>query len=105
MMVKSVSLGIIDSSHVDNNIELVEDRLLPCAHYDGICKLACLQQHDGGKDFVAVKRIGVCPDELLGRLGLDLIEFFHFLGTHDNKIICDAALVLKVFGQVRYLGH
>ena len=105
MMIKSVSFGIVHSSHVDNYIELVEDRLLSSAHYDAVCKLACLKQHYCGKDFVAMEGIRVRSDELLGRLGLDLVELFHFLSAHDNKIISDAALILEVLSQLGDLRH
>jgi len=105
MMIKSVPLGIVDASNVDNNIELVKDIFLSSAHDDAVCKLACLQQHYSSKDFIAVEGIRVCADDLLCRLSLDLIELFHFLGTHDNKIISDFALVLQILGQVGDLRH
>ena len=105
MMIKSVPLGIVDTAHVDDNIELVEDILLSSAYDDAVCKLACLQQHYSSKNFITVEGIRMCADDLLCRLGLNLIELFHFLGTHDNKIISDFALVLQVLSQVGNLRH
>lgn len=57
VVIKSISLGIIDASHVHNNIKLVEDVIIARPHNNRISKLARLQEHRRGEHFVAMERL------------------------------------------------
>ena len=57
VVIKSISLGIIDASHVHNNIKLIEDVVIARPHNNRISKLARLQEHRRGEHFVAMERL------------------------------------------------
>ena len=107
VMVESVPSWIIDAANINHNVKLVEDVFLTRPDNDRVGKLACLEEHDGGKDFVAMERVRVGAHQLLLSLGLKRVKHFHVFGAHDGEVFRDTARVLQVFSEFGdfYLNH
>lgn len=99
VMVESVPSWVIDAANINYNIKLVKYVFLSRPDNDRVRELACLEEHDSGKDFVAMERVRVGAHQLLLSLSLELVKHFHVFCAHHVQIFCDTTRVLQVFSQ------
>jgi len=107
VMVESVPCWVIDATNIDHDVELVKDVFLSRPNNDRVRKLACLEEHDGSEDFVAMERVRMGAHQLLLCLSFELIKQFHVFSAHDMEVFRDTARVLQVFSEFGdfYLNH